>query len=74
MAHGGRLFVDSRNQAGEIEKTVFRPVVTAEQQAVRLIRIRLAAMPVSIGNAIARQPKKVVVARVLSPQPVSIAD
>ena len=61
MAHGCRLFVDCRYQTGKIEKTVFDTVVTAEQQSVRLIQIRLPAMPVSIGDTIARQSEKVIV-------------
>ena len=62
MAHGRRLLVDSRYQAGKIQETVFGTVVTAKQQTARLILVSLATVPVSIGNAIARQPEKVIVA------------
>ena len=61
MAHGSRLFVDRRYQAGKIEEAVFRTVIPAKQQAVRLIRNCLAAMPVGIRHTVARQPEKVVV-------------
>lgn len=62
MTHSCRLLIDRRYQAGKIQETVFRTVVTAKQQTVRLIQISLAAMPVSIGNTIPRQSEKVIVA------------